>query len=559
MAIQSPGSVAALIVAGGRGIRAGGGMPKQYRPIGGHSILARSLRPFLDHPAVSKVAVVIHPDDRALYDGAAGAHPKLTAPVEGGAERQESVRLGLEALAVAGAPDVVLIHDAVRPFASAGLIDRVIQGLAENEAILPALPVADTLKRADGAGHVVETVSRSGIYAAQTPQGFHFASILTAHRSAQHDAHTDDAGIAEAAGITVRLVEGEAANQKITSQEDIAIAERLLAAGQETKVATGYDVHATGPGDHVVLGGVRIPHDRSLVGHSDADVVLHAITDAILGTIGDGDIGSHFPPSDASLKGVSSDRFLAKAVALLKERGGTLSHVDATIIAEAPKIGPHRDAMRAKIAEICGVPLGSVAVKATTNERLGFVGRRRRDRRPCDGHGAFANNGRMTDLTPLHADATNLIKRCDAAGLTVATAESCTGGLVAGTITDIAGASRVFGWGVVTYSNEAKVQLLGVPEDLLAEHGAVSDPVAQAMAEGALTRSGADVAVAVTGIAGPDGGTAEKPVGLVFFAAARKDRPTVAARHMFMDLGREATRFAATQQAIRMLMQQVVA
>ena len=375
MAFPSFGSVAVLIVAGGRGIRAGGGLPKQYRSIGGQSILARSMRPFLDHPAVNKVAVVIHPDDRALYNDAVETHPKLTPVIAGGPERQESVRLGLEALAAAEGPDLVLIHDAVRPFVSSGLIDRVIGGLAEDQAILPALPVADTLKRADVAGHVVETVARDGIYGAQTPQGFHFAAILAAHRSAAGDAHTDDAGIAEAAGITVRLVEGEAANRKITSQEDIAIADRLLAAALETKVATGYDVHATGPGDHVTLGGVRIPHDRSLVGHSDADVVLHAITDAILGTIADGDIGSHFPPTDASLKGASSDRFLAKAVALLRERGGMLTHVDATIIAEAPKIGPHRDAMRARIAEICGVLIGSVAVKATTNERLGSIGR----------------------------------------------------------------------------------------------------------------------------------------------------------------------------------------
>lgn len=375
MAFPSSGTVAALIVAGGRGIRAGGGMPKQYRLIGGQSILARSLRPFLDHPAVNKVAVVIHPDDRALYDAAVEAHPKLGPVVSGGPERQESVRLGLEALAASGAPALVLIHDAVRPFVSGELIGRVVEGLGEDQAVLPALPVADTLKRADAAGHVVATVSRDGIYGAQTPQGFHFAQILSAHRSAEGSALTDDAGIAEAAGIAVRIVEGEAANRKITSQEDIAIAERLLAASLETKVATGYDVHATGPGDHVMLGGVRIPHDRALVGHSDADVVLHAITDAVLGTIADGDIGSHFPPSDASLKGASSDRFLANAAALLRERGGALSHIDATIVAEAPKIGPHRDAMRARIAEICGVPIGSVAVKATTNERLGFIGR----------------------------------------------------------------------------------------------------------------------------------------------------------------------------------------
>jgi 2-C-methyl-D-erythritol 4-phosphate cytidylyltransferase/2-C-methyl-D-erythritol 2,4-cyclodiphosphate synthase len=377
MAALPSGPVVALVVAGGRGIRAGGGVPKQYRRIAGHSILARSLRPFLDHPSVDKVAAVIHPDDRTLYDRAVGDSAKLLPPIEGGAERQESVRLGLEALAASDSPKLVLIHDAVRPFVTSGLIGRVLAGLAENPAILPALPVSDTLKRAGSDLTVETTLPRNDIYAAQTPQGFHFAAILEAHRQAAASgaAVTDDAAIAEQAGIPVRIVEGDVANRKLTSMEDISIADQQLAAAMETRVASGYDVHAIGPGDHIMLGGVRIPHDRSLVGHSDADVVLHALTDAILGTIADGDIGSHFPPSDASLKDASSDRFLAEAVALLEARGGTITHLDATIIAEAPKIGTHRDAMRTRIAEICKIPVGSVSVKATTNEGLGFLGR----------------------------------------------------------------------------------------------------------------------------------------------------------------------------------------
>ncbi len=367
--------VAALVVAGGRGVRAGGGIPKQYRLIGGHSVLARSLRPFLDHPAINKVAVVINPDDRPIYDATIGAEAKLAPPIDGGPERQQSVRLGLEALA-ADTPDFVLIHDAARPFVTAALIDRVIAGLAGDPAILPAMPVSDTLKRAN-ADHIVQaTVTRDGLYAAQTPQGFRFPAILEAHRSAANDAaFTDDAAIAEQAGILVRLVAGEAANRKITSLEDILIADRLFASAAETRVGSGYDIHITGPGDHVMLGGVRIPHDRALVGHSDADVVLHALTDALLGTLADGDIGSHFPPSDAELKGASSDRFLAAAVKALEEQGGTITHLDATIIAEAPKIGPHRDAMRARIAEICRIPVGAVSIKATTNEGIGSIGR----------------------------------------------------------------------------------------------------------------------------------------------------------------------------------------
>lgn len=381
MPTRSPQSAAVLIVAAGRGTRAGGGVPKQYQRLGDQLILSRTLSQFLDHPRIGAVAVVIHPADEALYRQAAGEHPKLRPVVHGGAERQDSVRNGLEALAPL-APDLVLIHDAVRPFVSPPLIDRVIEALAADPAVLPAVPVTDTLKRADAAGFVVETVPREPLRAAQTPQGFRFADILAAHRRAQHAAapYTDDTAVAEAVGIAVRLVTGEPENIKLTTALDIAAAQRRLAAeaslASETRVGTGYDVHAFGPGDGIMLGGIRIPHDRALIGHSDADVALHALTDAILGVIAEGDIGTHFPPSDPAWRGASSDRFLADACRRLRARGGEPVHLDLTIAGEAPRVGPYRDAMRSRIAGIVGVAADRVSVKATTNEGLGFVGRR---------------------------------------------------------------------------------------------------------------------------------------------------------------------------------------
>jgi 2-C-methyl-D-erythritol 4-phosphate cytidylyltransferase/2-C-methyl-D-erythritol 2,4-cyclodiphosphate synthase len=376
-----PDRVAALIVAAGRGVRAGGGVPKQYRTLGGEAILRRTAARFLDHPRVEDVLVVIHPDDAELYRDAVGDLAGRLVSVDGGATRQESVRNGLEALTARGATHV-LIHDAVRPFASAALLDRVIDALGEDDAVLAASPVTDTLKRADAAGRVDDTVPREKLFAAETPQAFRLATILDAHRRAADAAEpfTDDAGITEWAGIPVRLVLGERANIKLTTPEDIEMADRrlrqeaLLRAG-ETRVGTGYDVHSFTDGDRVWLGGVAIPHDRTLSGHSDADVALHALTDAVLGAIADGDIGDHFPPSDPQWRGASSDRFLAFAVERVKARGGVIVNLDLAIIAEAPKIGPHRDAMRARIAQIAGIGADRVGVKATTNEKMGFVGR----------------------------------------------------------------------------------------------------------------------------------------------------------------------------------------
>jgi len=381
----SGGGVALLVVAAGRGTRAGGGLgtPKQYRSIGGRPVIAETLAGIGRHPSFARVVVVIHPDDAEAFEAAAGGLD--VEAVAGGAERQASVRAGLEHLAAADvAPDSVLIHDAVRPFCPAAVVERVIARLAESDGAIAALPVPDTMKRVDGTGRIVETVPRAGLWAAQTPQGFRFAAILAAHRRAaaagRHDL-TDDAAVAEWAGLTVAVVEGDADNGKLTHAVDLDRADRRLREARylelaDVRVGQGFDVHAFGPGDHVVVGGLTIPHEAALVGHSDADVGLHALTDAILGALADGDIGSHFPPSDPRWRGVDSAVFLAHACSLVAARGGVVAHLDLTLVCEAPKIGPHREAMRTRIAEIVGIAAGRVAVKATTSERLGFTGRK---------------------------------------------------------------------------------------------------------------------------------------------------------------------------------------
>ncbi len=361
--------VAALVMAAGRGLRLGGDAPKQYRQLGTASVLARSLALFATHPRVERVLAVIGADDRPAYDQAT-AGLRLPAPVSGGDTRQESVRNGLEHLA-SDPPDLVLIHDAARPLTPPSMIERVIGALAEYPAAVPSLPVADTLKHgADG--RVSSTVPRAGLFRAQTPQGFRFAEILAAHRRFAGSEMTDDAAVAEAAGLPVALVEGDEAAFKITTSDDLERARRLTG---ETRIGTGFDVHRFGDGDHVWLCGVSVPHGRGLIGHSDADVGLHALTDAILGAIGTGDIGQHFPPTDPRWKGASSSRFLAHAGELVRARGGRIVHVDVTVICERPKVGPHRDAMRAAIAAILELEIDRVSVKATTTEGLGFTGR----------------------------------------------------------------------------------------------------------------------------------------------------------------------------------------
>jgi 2-C-methyl-D-erythritol 4-phosphate cytidylyltransferase/2-C-methyl-D-erythritol 2,4-cyclodiphosphate synthase len=372
------GRVTAIVVAAGRGVRAGGGVPKQYRRIGGVPVLRLTLERFCGHGAITDVVTVIHPDDQALYE-AATAGLTLLAPVAGGATRQASVRAGLSALAADGAaaPEVVLVHDAARPFVSAPLIDAAIAAARAGGAAVPGLAVTDTLKRVE-AGMIGATVARDALVAVQTPQGFRFSLLADAHRAAAgRDDLTDDAAVVEAAGGRVAVFPGEAGNVKLTTEADFAAAEaRALLALADVRVGTGFDVHAFVAGDHVTLGGVRIPHDAALSGHSDADVVLHAATDALLGALGEGDIGVHFPPSDMRWKGASSDRFLAFALERLRARGGVLAHLHISLMAEAPKVGPHREAMRASIARICGVAVERIGITATTMEKLGFVGRR---------------------------------------------------------------------------------------------------------------------------------------------------------------------------------------
>lgn len=361
----------ALVVAAGRGQRFGGGTPKQYRELAGVPIVRRAVAAFVSHPAVDAVLPVIHADDRVLF-ARATAGLDLLAPVTGGASRQESVRLGLESLE-ARAPERVLIHDAARPCVDAATIARTVAALDANPGAVPAVAVRDTLKRGSD-GRVAATVSREGLWRAQTPQGFRFAEILAAHRRLQGRELTDDAAVAEAAGLAVAIVEGAESNVKITTEDDLGRAEALLGGG-ETRTGFGFDVHRFGPGDHVMLGGVRVPFSRGLVGHSDADVVLHALTDAVLGAIGAGDIGGHFPPSEPQWRGAASEVFLRHAAALVAAAGGAVVNVDVAVICERPRIAPHRAAMIACIATILAIEPGRVSVKGTTTEGLGFTGR----------------------------------------------------------------------------------------------------------------------------------------------------------------------------------------
>jgi 2-C-methyl-D-erythritol 4-phosphate cytidylyltransferase/2-C-methyl-D-erythritol 2,4-cyclodiphosphate synthase len=369
--------VAVVVVAAGRGERAGGGMPKQFRRVGDEIMLRRCLLMLADTPNVGLVQPVIRPEDRTLFDAAADTIDVLE-PVFGGATRQASVRAGLEAL-VPRKPDIVLVHDAARPFATPALVKRAIAAAEKTGAAVPGLPVTDTIKAVDDGGFVAQTLDRNRLRAIQTPQGFAFVPLLDAHRRAAEQGRadfTDDAALAEWAGMKVSVFEGESGNIKITNADDFARAESAqFAALGDVRTGTGIDVHAFASGDHVMLGGVRVAHGQALSGHSDADVVLHAATDALLGALADGDIGAHFPPSDPQWKGASSDRFLKFAVERVSARGGRIAHIDITVVCEAPKIGPHRDAIRAKIAEIAGIAPERVAVKATTSEKLGFTGR----------------------------------------------------------------------------------------------------------------------------------------------------------------------------------------
>jgi 2-C-methyl-D-erythritol 4-phosphate cytidylyltransferase/2-C-methyl-D-erythritol 2,4-cyclodiphosphate synthase len=371
MEITSGGTVG-LVVAAGRGERAGGSLPKQYRRIAGEALVARAAAALLAHSRIDAVAVVIGAGQDALYDQACG-HMTLLTPIEGGDERQDSVRLGLEALTRIR-PKRVLIHDAARPFLPPIIVDRLLDALDQGSGALPTLPVVDTLKRVRD-NQVEGTVDRTGLIRAQTPQAFEFEAILSAHRALAGEALTDDVSIAEQSGMTVTAVAGDEALFKVTNPGDFERATRHLAVAYETRTGSGFDVHRLGEGDHVMLCGVAILHGQGLLGHSDADVGLHALTDALLGAVAAGDIGLHFPPSDPKWRGAASDRFLEHAATLVRVGGGTIVNVDVTLICERPKITPYRDAMRGRIAAILGIAMDRVAVKATTTERLGFTGR----------------------------------------------------------------------------------------------------------------------------------------------------------------------------------------
>jgi 2-C-methyl-D-erythritol 4-phosphate cytidylyltransferase/2-C-methyl-D-erythritol 2,4-cyclodiphosphate synthase len=368
---------AVVLVAAGRGLRAGAGGPKQYREIGGVPVIYRAMEAFSIHGDVFAVQPVVNPDDSAMFT-AAVAGLKHEPPTNGGATRQASVLAGLEALAK-HKPEIVLIHDAARPFVSAGVISRAIEAASRTGAAIPVVPVTDTIKVTSADGNVADTPDRASLRIAQTPQSFRFDVILEAHRRAAKDGRsdfTDDAAIAEWAGLTVATFEGDVANMKLTTPEDFVREEaRLASLLGDIRTGTGYDVHAFGEGDHLMLCGVRVPHTKGFLAHSDGDVGLHALVDAILGALADGDIGSHFPPSDAKWKGASSDQFLKYAIERVTARGGRVANLEVTMICERPKIGPLRDTMRARIAEISGVDISRVAVKATTSERLGFTGR----------------------------------------------------------------------------------------------------------------------------------------------------------------------------------------
>jgi 2-C-methyl-D-erythritol 4-phosphate cytidylyltransferase/2-C-methyl-D-erythritol 2,4-cyclodiphosphate synthase len=379
----SVNKVGLVVVAGGRGARLGADRPKQYLSCAGRPLIVHTLEALAGSFPFSAVTVVIGPDDRILYDQAvahltASAAAALGPPAIGGGTRQQSVLAGLEALAGA-APDIVLVHDAARPFPSVDLVERAIEAAERHGAAAPGTAMSDTVKQVDVDGRVVATPPRSTLRAVQTPQAFRFPLILAAHRRAAAAGVgdlTDDVAVAEWAGAPAYVFEGDPANVKVTTMQDLkAVEARLAPSLGETRVGQGFDVHAFAPGDHVWLCGVRIAHSAALSGHSDADVGLHALADALYGALAEGDIGQHFPPSDPQWKGTASKVFLTHAAERVRARGGVIVHLDATLICEAPKIGPHRDPMRARVAEIAGLDIGRVAVKATTTERLGFAGR----------------------------------------------------------------------------------------------------------------------------------------------------------------------------------------
>ena len=359
----------ALLVAAGQGSRAGGDIAKQFRLIGGKAVLVHAVDSLASHDAIDAIVIAVGAGQQDVARTLLG--DRAVTIIEGADSRRGSVKAGLDYIAVTGGADRVLIHDAARPFVPSAVIDRLLAALEDAPGAIPTLPVADTLVSRSG-----EVIDRDALARVQTPQAFHFDAIWAAHRSWDEGKEaTDDAQMLRAQGAAVVQVAGDQGLEKLTYPQDFTLAQARLGA-RSTRVGMGYDVHRLADREQLWLGGVLIPYDRGLSGHSDADVALHAIVDAILGALADGDIGSHFPPSDSQWRGAASTQFLAYAVERVAKRDGIIEHIDLTLICEAPKIGPHRDAMRARIAEIAGLALDRVSVKATTTERLGFAGRR---------------------------------------------------------------------------------------------------------------------------------------------------------------------------------------
>jgi 2-C-methyl-D-erythritol 4-phosphate cytidylyltransferase/2-C-methyl-D-erythritol 2,4-cyclodiphosphate synthase len=364
-----PDRVTALIVAAGRGERLGSGLPKQYRPIGGKAVLRRAVEALVAHPRIGDVRVVIGVgQERLAKEALVGLD--VGNLILGGEQRSDSVQAGL----AASPGDIALVHDAARPFCPPEVVDRLIEALDRADGAVPVLPIPDTMARADGL--LGDAIDRSGAVRVQTPQAFRLDHLKQAYAQWQGPAPTDDATVARAAGLSVAAVQGDPALDKLTTPDDWSRAEAMLAARMIARTGMGFDVHAFAGQGPVMLGGIAVPHSSGLAGHSDADVVLHAITDALLGAAALGDIGEHFPPSDPRWKGASSDLFLRHASDLIRQAGGIIDHVDCTIVGEEPKVSPHRAAIRSKVAQILDLDERQVSIKATTTEGMGFTGRR---------------------------------------------------------------------------------------------------------------------------------------------------------------------------------------
>jgi len=365
----------ALILSGGAGQRFGDAIPKQYLPLVDRAVIRHAVDAFLNHPNIDHVRIVRRPQDQIFYDNVFD-DLKILEPVDAGETRQDSARLGLESLKDLD-PDTVLIHDGARPFPTEKLITRTLDALKVYPAAIPVLPVLDTIKEINTNKNLVnKTINREKLFRAQTPQGFNFKSILNAHRKNKKKELTDDAMIAEKDNLEIATVPGDEINLKITTPEDLKLARKfLMQRNGDSRVGTGYDVHTFEKGDHVMLCGVKIPYKRGLKGHSDADIGIHALTDAILGAIAEGDIGSHFPPKEKKWQNASSSIFLMHAASLVKKLDGRIINVDMTIICEEPKIAPYRNQMRQQISKILALPVSSTSIKATTTEKLGFLGR----------------------------------------------------------------------------------------------------------------------------------------------------------------------------------------